>query len=221
MAIAAHFEQPEHSLGEPREPRRTLYLEAQGAAASAGATSVLVHNISATGLLLESAAPLRVDEAIEIELPQAGSRKARIVWASGQLFGCAFEAPISPATLSAAQLRSAVGHGVEIAPRNDVPFDEAFGVRLQRLRKARGLTLSQIAGELGVSKPTVWAWEQGKARPVESRIDALAKVLGVAGEELLSGTHATGLKDLLARARDEIARAYGTTRDKVRIMVEL
>lgn len=221
MAISAHLEETENPLGEPRQPRRKLYLEAQGAIQSGGAADVLIHNISATGLLLESQAGLSVDERIEIELPQAGATRARIVWASGQLFGCEFDMPISAATLSAAQLRSAVGHGVEIGPRGEVPFDEAFGVRLQRLRKARGLTLSQIANELGVSKPTVWAWEQGKARPVESRIGALASVLGVGGDELLSGTHATGLRDLLARTREEIARAFGTSRDKVRIMVEL
>lgn len=220
MAIPAHLEEQDQ-VGEARQPRRKLYLEALGASASGGMTDVLVHNISATGLLMECKTSLSVDEAIEIELPQVGLTRSRIIWASGELYGCEFDTPISPATLSAAQLRSAVGPGVEIAPRAEVPFEEAFGVRLQRLRKARGLTLSQIAGELGVSKPTVWAWEQGKARPVESRIDALAGALGVGGDELLSGTHATGLRDLLARTRDEIARAFGTSRDKVRIMVEL
>lgn len=221
MALAAHLEDAARNGAEPREPRRKLRLEVPGSIASGVAANVLVHNISATGMLLESEAPLAPNERFEIDLPDAGATRAKVIWTSGKLFGCAFEKPISAATLSAAQLRSAVRQDVELAERSELAFAEPFGARLARLRKERGLTLAQIARALGVSKPTVWAWEQGKAKPVESRLGALANVLGVSSEDLLSSAQGSGARDLIARSREEIARAFGISRDKIRIMIEL
>ena len=226
MAIAAHFETASPSGETRRQPRRTLLLEALGATAGDEATSVLIHNISATGLLLECEAPLDEGETLEIELPEAGVATASVIWASGRFFGCQFETPISPAALSAAQLRAAPeGELALSAPRS--ASEGSFGAVLARLRKERGLTLSRIASELGVSKPTVWAWEQGKARPIDSRMDALARVLGVARSEL-TPHHAApllgdslGLGELLARSRQQIAVALGTSPDRVKIILEL
>ena len=97
----------------------------------------------------------------------------------------------------------------------------AFGPRLQRLRKERGLTLAQIADAIGVSKPTVWAWEHGKARPIAERLGKLAEALGVTDEELLAGDSLADREALLTRCRDEIAMAYGTSPQKIRVMIEL
>lgn len=220
MVIAAHFDKSPKAAGKARDPRRMLRLEASGVTASGGTARVLVHNISASGLLLESEVALSQDERIDVDLPQAGAIPARVIWASGSYFGCEFEAPISTAVLSAAQLRS------------DVPADAAgdlrtpsgggaFGSRLQRLRKERGLTQAALADQLGVSKPTVWAWEQGKARPVESRMEALARALDVPADELLVESDAAFLDDLITRAKAQIAGALGVRTDKVRIVVDL
>ena len=231
MAISAHFQEAESAAGKDRARRRTLRLEAHGALPTGDGAAVQVHNISATGLLLESEVALDVGEAIVIDLPHAGSTVARVVWRSGSLSGCEFEIPLSRAALSAAELRSAI---VDICPHDEIPPtddegaasgqlvpDESFGLRLQRLRKERGLTQAQVAAELGVSKPTVWAWEQGRARPVESRIDTLAKVLGVDRASLLAGPDLSALSELLARSREQIAAAFGTGVENVRIMIEL
>jgi transcriptional regulator with XRE-family HTH domain len=217
-AFAAHLEVSPKRGGQRREPRRMLRLEAPGALASGEATNVLVHNVSATGLLLESQVSLVKGDRIEIELPHAGATWSKIIWSSGAFYGCQFDTPISAAALSAAQLRGAGRHEVDIAAA--LP-GEAFGVRLQRLRKERGLTQSRVAEKLGVSKPTVWAWEQGRSRPVDERIDALAEVLGVSRSQLLSGVNSSVLHDLLADARRQIADAVGTRPESVRIMVEL
>lgn len=222
MVIAAHFEEAE---GRLREPRRKLQLEARGALPSGDASSVLIHDISATGLLIESPLALAIDERIEVELPHAGATWAKVVWHSGKLFGCQFDAPVSAAALSAAQLRSAVGQQVDIAPphhqHQEGAADASFGARLERLRKARSISQAHIATQLGVSKPTVWAWEHGKARPVGSRIAALAEVLGVTREDLVSAPASAEVDNLIARSRDQIAAAVGTSPGKVRIWVEL
>jgi DNA-binding XRE family transcriptional regulator len=223
MAIAAHFEDAPERPGERRGPRRRLRLEALGATSAGGATSVLVHNISATGLLLESAVPLAGGESISIELPHAGPTAARVIWTSGDYFGCQFDAPISAAALSAAELRGTAAPPAEV-PRlpREAPSSESFGVRLQRLRKDRGLTLAQVAAELGVSKPTVWAWENGRARPVDGRMEALAQTLGVPVAALQASARDNGeLRDLLARSREQIAEAFGVGAGNVRIMIEL
>jgi DNA-binding transcriptional regulator YiaG len=221
MAIAAHLENLADIAGKARHPRRALRLETHGYAASSGATSVLVHNVSATGLLLESPVALDAGERIDIDLPHAGALPAKVVWTSGQLYGCQFDIPLSAATLSAAQLRSAVERDLGITPRVETLDDEPFGARLQRLRKERKLTLADIAARLGVSKPTVWAWEQGKARPIDSRMDTLAEALGVRRAELMPGELGSSLRELIGRSREQIASAVGVAPDKVRIMIDL
>lgn len=221
MVIAARLEHLPDIAGAPRAPRRALRLEALGALPSGDTADVLVHNISATGLLIECQATLATGERLEVELPHAGPTSAEVVWTSGNYVGCRFDDPISSATLNAAQLRSAVTRSADVpSARTSLP-DESFGRRIGRLRRQRGMTLSHLAEQLGVSKPTVWAWEHGKAKPVEGRIEALAEALGVEGAELFSADDRPGLAEMLARSREEIARAFGTTPEKIRIMIEL
>jgi transcriptional regulator with XRE-family HTH domain len=221
MAILAQLDESTATAGRPREPRRKLRLEAQGALPSGAAPRIVVHDISLTGLLIESPVAISIDERLSIELPQAGDTWAKVIWASGRFFGCQFDAPVSAGVLSAVQLGSVAAEQEAPASRVEPALDATFGARLLRLRKARGLSQSQVAARLSVSKPTVWAWEQGKARPVESRIAALAEVLGVERSELMSGTGAPDVSALIARSRSQIAAAVGTQPDKVRIWVEL
>jgi transcriptional regulator with XRE-family HTH domain len=218
VAIAAHFRSDQRGAD-----RRVLLLEALGATAGGDSAQVSVHNISQTGLLLETEASLALGEMIELELPEAGVVEARVVWLSENLAGCAFVEPIGDAALSAAQLR-----GAAVASAADAaPGYESFPARFARLRKARGLTLAAVAEVLGVSKPTVWAWEQGKARPVEERLTPLAAVLGVDRSELASDRHVSNFADsaavppVVVRSRAAIAAALGISAQRIRISIEL
>ncbi|MEJ2410256.1 MAG: PilZ domain-containing protein, partial [Novosphingobium sp.] len=116
MPISAHFEDIEGIEGQPRAVRRRLQFEVQGALESGHATQVQVHNLSETGLLLETADTLEIGEAIDLDLPEPGSARARVAWASGTLYGCAFDTPLSTAELSAVQLRSGAQTGAAIGP---------------------------------------------------------------------------------------------------------
>jgi len=108
MAIAALLDEVSNAGGQRRQPRRQLRLATPGQTASGGSTDVLIHNVSANGLLLECTIELAVGERIEIDLPYARTTGASVIWSSGVLYGCQFDIPISLATLSAAQLRGTV-----------------------------------------------------------------------------------------------------------------
>lgn len=61
------------------------------------------------------------------------------------------------------------------------------GTTIRRLREAKGITQSQLAGKIGVGSKAVSKWETAKGLPDISLIEPLAKALGVSVMELMSG----------------------------------
>jgi transcriptional regulator with XRE-family HTH domain len=233
MAIKAHLDQHSISADSQRSaPRRALWLETSGffAGSQAGGieANVTIHNISAAGLLLETGLVLAEGEELALDLPEAGAVTATVVWRSERLYGCAFARPLSAAALAAAQLQG-FAPGVPGTPVRPTPSGvpaamgaaDGFGARLNRLRREAGLTLADVATALGVSKPTVWAWEKGKARPLPERLDAIAAALGVAPDELSAAPPPREIDSLIDECRTRIADACGTAPQAVRIMIEL
>lgn len=224
MAIKAHLNTISTQSDQRAAPRRTLYLETSGVMPGGFEANVTVHNLSAAGLLIETIIPLATGEGFTINLPEAGPVAARVVWNSDDLYGCAFQIAISAATMAAASLQGA-GVGLGGAGFNGAGGKSAsdqLGPRLNRLRRERGLTLADVANALGVSKPTVWAWEKGKARPLPERIAAIAEALGVTPEDLRQTLGESGAVDLvIEQCRQRIAAACGADPSAVRIMVEL
>lgn len=218
MSNPAFYDQP--APGSRRSPRRNLPLRVGGRQSNGSPVDFQIFNISETGVLAECETDLAANDAIQIDLPHAGTVRARVVWTNGALIGCQFDTRISPATLSAAQLQSAVGSHLNLGATDEAPTDH-FGARLQRLRIRKGLSQSDIAAHLGVSAPSISGWEKGRTRPKHARLDALADLLGVTLADLLEEPEPEGVEDLIDRSRNQIARAMGTTADKVRILVEL
>ena len=68
-----------------------------------------------------------------------------------------------------------------LTPRSGVlhPVDVHAGQQLQRLRKFRGLTQTELGERVGVSMQQIWKYENGKNRMAASTMDALAHALGV------------------------------------------
>ncbi len=60
-----------------------------------------------------------------------------------------------------------------------------FGERVAALRKARGMTQSQLADQLNVSNKTISRWETGEGYPEITLLVPLAKSLGVTVDSLL------------------------------------
>ena len=101
MPMLAHFEDLAPNSDRRRYLRRALRL-----GSGVGGQPVTIHDLSLTGVLLETSVPMLVGAIFELDLPQAGSAEATVVWNSGEYYGCQFELPISPAVLSAALLQS-------------------------------------------------------------------------------------------------------------------
>ena len=221
MAIPAYLDTSAPSVTRRWSARQKLRLQLQSTQARGVERAVLVHNISATGLLFEGAVTLATGDTIEIGLPQAGPTPATIVWTSDTLYGCQFDTPISPATLSAAQLRAVVGPDRGEAVISSATATESFGDRLHRFRTARRLTQSQLAAELAVSEQSISAWEQGKARPKADRMKALATLLGIDLAELLGLDAPHNLNDVVARAKAQVAEAAAVSTDNVKIVIEI
>jgi hypothetical protein len=129
--------------------RRKLHL---GSALSGSGDSVIIHDLSQGGMLIETAAKLARFDQLEVDLPETGVARARVVWNSGKFYGCEFHHGISKTSLSAALLRSppvkagpdmmeAFGRAHESAGEDD---DEVVDDRLPfgvRLRVILALTL--------------------------------------------------------------------------------
>ncbi len=215
MAISAHFEAIPADTQAARPPRRRLNLKVSSALPSGDAAAVLIHNVSATGLLLETETALSEGERIEIDLPDLGLTPATIVWSDAKFHGGHFDDPLSVGVLSALELRS-----VSAPPAPSQP-QESLASRLHRLRKDKGMTLAEVAAALGVSKPTVWAWEQGRARPAADRYARIAELFGLGATSLSPARNTDALNDALAQARQAVAASLGIDPAKVRILIEV
>ena len=138
MAILAEVElEPE--AGERRgSARRRLRLVTEGTAPSSTCDRVIVHDLSLSGLLIESSAPFAVGELLAVTLPEAGAVEAIVMWNSGRYFGCKFTTPIRTAVVSAAQLLSRAAPIEGDAEVISIALAElqALGTRIQHITEA-------------------------------------------------------------------------------------
>lgn len=65
-----------------------------------------------------------------------------------------------------------------------------FGDRLREARVAAGMTQEQLGFELGVTKSSVSAWENGRETPGFRLLDTLRQAVGRSLDELICGTPA-------------------------------
>ncbi len=75
-------------------------------------------------------------------------------------------------------------NGTKDVVERDVPDRGAFMRLLERRRKAKGLTLRQLAHRVGVHTSTAQGWESGRHEPRPNHYQKLSRVLGVDPLEL-------------------------------------
>ena len=80
MAMLAYFEESAELVGDRRvSPRRALRLDVDSTGEVRGSAQVTIHDLSLTGVLIETSVPLVPGEAFEIDLPEAGKVEASVV----------------------------------------------------------------------------------------------------------------------------------------------
>ena len=83
--------------------RRRISLVSSLQATEGGVT---IHDVSTTGLLIETSTDLSILDDLDIDLPEVGFTPALVMWSSGNFYGCQFKDQISQAAISAALLKS-------------------------------------------------------------------------------------------------------------------
>lgn len=109
MAVLGQLASTSASQDARGRARRKLRLEAGASTEDSETVPALIHNLSATGLLLETTAGLEDGELIEVLVPQVGARTAKVMWSDAHLFGCEFTEDLSKGAMSAALLRASFG----------------------------------------------------------------------------------------------------------------
>ena len=198
---------------------------------------VIIHNMSATGMLIETASDLAIDQRIIVALPEAPDCAATIVWRSERLAGCRFDHPLSRAMLSAAKLRNPLPSDFDPAaagdPAETIGSALFLSERLRWLRREQGLSRAALSARTGLSRPSIWAWETGRAVPRQSSLAALARAFGISAREIVTGglegpvsegpdtRDATEqLQSLIDDSKQQIAALAGVETGRVKITIE-
>ena len=95
-SLLAHIANPAETADRRRTERRTLRLDV-AARSSTQETAVVIHNLSRTGLLIETDAGFALGETFILILPELGAAPARVVREDGKSFGCEFLSPVPQA----------------------------------------------------------------------------------------------------------------------------
>jgi hypothetical protein len=88
--------------------RYRLLLDARAELADVGVTPVTIHDLSDTGLLLETRADLQEDAELFLDIQGFGSVAAQVVWRSGKFFGARFATPLTADRLRSLHSKSKV-----------------------------------------------------------------------------------------------------------------
>lgn len=123
-----------------------------------GLTDVVIHDLSATGLLLETKASLPEQSEITIDLPGAGTAVARIVWSSGTFRGGQFSAPLTETAVKVAHRQSKVvwpafGHAGGPQARGEKALDRTVDDVVQVQQPRNDLIVHTDRLPTGVSIP--------------------------------------------------------------------
>ncbi|MFL6722359.1 MAG: PilZ domain-containing protein [Sphingomonas sp.] len=126
--MLAHFEERPPLADRRRSLRRALRL-----GADAGGEPITIHDLSLSGALLETSVPMLVGASFEVELPEAGTIEATVLWNSGEYYGCQFVLPISPAALSAALLQAEAQAPAGAAAHDPIAELKQLNAEVERL----------------------------------------------------------------------------------------
>ncbi|TXC73273.1 helix-turn-helix domain-containing protein [Sphingorhabdus soli] len=235
MPINAAIVREDAETGQRRDERIQVLFEVPGSGAPEDGIRAIVHNLSVSGLLLETEFALVLGQTFQVTLPEAGNVAATVVWQSEAYAGCSFDRPLTAAELEAVQLHFPPPEkgDSESEAQADQALETLAG-NLQRLREDRGLSRAQLAGFSGLSTPSIWAWENGRTVPRKKSLLALAIALGISENDFserkdfrLEETTASQewleeseLRKSVESSKERIAKVAGVSVSNIRIHIE-
>lgn len=234
MAIHAIVEQPARSGDKRSATRWRIRLEMPGTPGDDG-VKVVIHDLSADGMLIETRSKLKIGESVAVSLPETGKVIAHVVWQNEPLFGCRFDQPLPQAVVSAVRLRNPTRQTANPAgDPSGTHAMEGLPERLHRLRQEHGLSRTALAERTGFSKPTIWGWETGRTTPRNENLRILAGIFSLTEQQLLFGeenpprpqlqpagpqTQAQLLNSIVDQSKTQIAQAAGVPESQVHIHI--
>ncbi len=99
---------PIESSDERAAPRYRLLLQASAGTPETGVNDIVIHDLSATGFLIECQEALATGAELGLDLPGASLVTGDIVWSSGNFYGGEFRAPLTADILAQARSSSPV-----------------------------------------------------------------------------------------------------------------
>lgn len=100
-------------------------------------------------------------------------------------------------------------------------FFEQLGARIAELRKAQGITQVQLAELLGVSQQTINAYEVGRRRMAISALPKLARMLGVAMEDLIGQEQRPSKRGPVPKLQQQIDRITQLPRTQQKFVMQM
>lgn len=96
---------------------------------------------------------------------------------------------------------------------------EAFGGRIQKMRKKRGLTQEEVADQMGCSLTYISKLEHGRATCNLARLFQLANVLECDAADLLRGANRSSKEYLLSDIAKMLRKLSPNDREVIELMI--
>ena len=104
---------------------------------------------------------------------------------------------------------------------NEEQFFKALGERVAQLRREQNLSQQALADQLGIAQQTFAHYEVGRARMPVSLLPELARIFGVAVDELLGLRKGTGKRGPAPKFQKQLERIAQLPRAKQRVVIEM
>ena len=140
MSLSARFEELAGQTERRGGDRRALRLTVDANLSGSPDLAVRVHDLSESGILIETPERLVPGRKFEVLLPLTGPVDAVVVWNSGRYYGCQFSRSVPSAVVSAALLK---GESKAIPLEPAAPSDDL----LSQLRSINS-TIEQVGHRL-------------------------------------------------------------------------
>jgi hypothetical protein len=155
MSLLAIFEETGERDERRARNRRTLRLTAIANLSESRQSAATIHDLSESGMLLETSTSLGPGEQFQIILPLAGPVDTVVVWNSGHFYGCQFGEAVPTAAVSAALLKSVPPDTDPASITGDDPLSQLRDLNNQVEQIGRQLdgAIEELESERNASRP--------------------------------------------------------------------